>query len=515
MSFNIAWAPQQKGIILDLFAGPGGWSEGLRMLGLQDVGLEWDESACKTRAAAGHLTVRVDVSSFVLTPIIGRIWGAIFSPPCTKFSAAGKQFGLKVMGLLADGIKRMFRGDDCRQELRDQIYPAALAEQQAANAKRRKPWTQDKVEAAARDDAFATVLILEPARYLHALIAGDTSDGIPLEWAAFEQVPGVLPLWKVYAEELRRLGWNVWTGVLNAANYGVPQTRERAVLIASSVRRVSAPDATHDKRPAHDLFGDCLKPWISMAQALDLAASDIINTRGDRKTPGGNNFPVDAPSWALTEKARSWIRHINQDQQPTDPHAAPAPADESGSQWALKHNARANATVRTVDEPAATLAFGHARNDYEWILRTGNNTMKHSRTGSRRGEGGVVAYERGTDQPAPTLDTNVGNKWTLHRPATTVCATDRIAPPGHRDRSPNGESQFASPDTVRITVPEAAILQSFPIDYPWQGTRTKQFEQVGNAWCPRAAAAVIGVATGIDWQPLVARHYGETEEAAA
>lgn len=456
MSFNIAWAPQQKGIILDLFAGPGGWSEGLRMLDLQDVGLEWDEAACKTRAAAGHLTVRVDVSSFVLRPLLGKVWGAIFSPPCTKFSAAGKQFGLKVMGLLANGIQRMFRGDDCRQELRDRIYPAALAEQETANAKRKTPWTRERVEAAARDDAFVTVLILEPARYLHALITGDTGGGIPLEWAAFEQVPGVLPLWKVYAEELRRLGWSVWTGVLNAANYGVPQTRERAVLIASGARRVSAPDATHDKAPARDLFGDCLKPWISMAEALDLAASDIINTRGDRKTPGGNNFPVDEPSWALTEKARSWILYTN------------GQADRR--QWALKHNARANATVRTADEPAATLAFGHARNDYEWVTT---------------------------------------------RPATTVCATNRIAPPGHRDRSPNGESQFASPDTVQITVPEASILQSFPADYPFQGTRTKQFEQVGNAWCPRAAAAVVGAATGIDWQPLVARHYGEPEEAAA
>ncbi|MFD7705607.1 DNA cytosine methyltransferase [Streptomyces sp. NPDC059786] len=471
---------RQKGIVLDFFAGPGGWSEGLRMLGLQDIGLEWDEAACKTRTAAGHTTVRVDVSAFVLTPVVGRVWGAIFSPPCTKFSAAGKQFGMRVLGLLAEGIQRMFRGDDCRQELRDRIYPAALVEQKAANDRRRKPWTSDKVEAAARDDAFITVLVLEPARCLHALIAGDTSGGIPLEWAAFEQVPGVLPLWKVYAEELRALGWSVWTGILNAANYGVPQTRERAVLIASSVRRAVAPDATHGKNPVHDLFGDCLKPWVTMAEALGLDRRGVVNTRGDRKTPGGNNFPVAEPSWALTEKARSWILHTNRDQKPdgtrqtTDPHTAPAPApaltSKSGGQWVLKHNARANATVRSVDEPAATLAFGHARNEYEWI-----NT----------------------------------------RPATTVCATNRIAAPGHRDRSSGGESQFAGPETVRITVPEAAVLQSFPADYPWQGTRTKQFEQVGNAWCPRAAAAVVGAATGIDWQPPVARHYGEDTEVAA
>jgi DNA (cytosine-5)-methyltransferase 1 len=39
-------------MILDGFAGPGGWSEGLRILGLRDIGLELDTAACRTRAAA-------------------------------------------------------------------------------------------------------------------------------------------------------------------------------------------------------------------------------------------------------------------------------------------------------------------------------------------------------------------------------------------------------------------------------------------------------------------------------
>jgi DNA (cytosine-5)-methyltransferase 1 len=52
-------------------------------------------------------------------------------------------------------------------------------------------------------------------------------------------------------------------------------------------------------------------------------------------------------------------------------------------------------------------------------------------------------------------------------------------------------------DSVRISVREAAILQSFRPDYPWAGTKTKQFEEVGNAVPPLLAEHVLAMATGI------------------
>ena len=39
---------------LDLFAGPGGWDMGAAALGLDPLGIEWDEAACATRKAAGQ-----------------------------------------------------------------------------------------------------------------------------------------------------------------------------------------------------------------------------------------------------------------------------------------------------------------------------------------------------------------------------------------------------------------------------------------------------------------------------
>lgn len=386
-------------MIVDLFAGPRGWSEGLRLLGLTDIGLEWDWSACKTARTAGHLTVQTDVAMYPTAPFASRITGLIASPPCQAWSRAGKRGGLADQPLVHQAVSDLAADRDTRAELL----------------------------ARCRDER--SLLAAEPMRWL--------ADLRP-EWVCMEEVPDVLPLWRQYAEHLRAWGYSVWVGELNAADYGVPQTRKRAILIASRVRRVTAPAPTHSQHDHGDtLFGESLARWVSMAEALGWTAGLTVNTRGARTTPGGNEFPADQPSWALTEKTRSWV---------------------------LRNGNQPNAAIRTAEEPAPTMAFGHNSARIEWVQQ---------------------------------------------RPATTVCATDRIDPPGHRKRDAGGESQFASPDTVRITVAEAAVLQSFRLDYPFHGTKTKQFEQVGNAVPPLLAAHIVSAATGI---PLPAR---EPERAAA
>ena len=49
--------------VLDLFAGAGGWDEGLRALGYETLGIEADQWACNTARAAGLARLQADVSA--------------------------------------------------------------------------------------------------------------------------------------------------------------------------------------------------------------------------------------------------------------------------------------------------------------------------------------------------------------------------------------------------------------------------------------------------------------------
>lgn len=71
----------------------------------------------------------------------------------------------------------------------------------------------------------------------------------------------------------RDLGYKVEVAVVNCADYGVPQLRERAVFIASSIGAASFPAKTHADPKNAKLMAVGLSPWVTVRDAIsDLPA---------------------------------------------------------------------------------------------------------------------------------------------------------------------------------------------------------------------------------------------------
>jgi DNA (cytosine-5)-methyltransferase 1 len=92
------------------------------------------------------------------------------------------------------------------------------------------------------------------------------------------------------------LGYVVTHGVLNAADFGVPQIRERCFVLGSLGGKIALPKPTHAKSRSDDL-----KPWRSAGSVLsdidtDEAASDAGHFAGGqhhdllREVPPGDNY---------------------------------------------------------------------------------------------------------------------------------------------------------------------------------------------------------------------------------
>jgi DNA (cytosine-5)-methyltransferase 1 len=243
-------------LVVEAFAGPGGWSEGLNLAGFTGtaVGYELDWAACKTATAAGHRRVQADVSAVGLEHLAEHVDGALLSPPCPPWSMSGRRLGP------LDRLNVLHRID----AFAEQCQPE-LAE-----------WNDQRSH-----------LCAEPMRWAVALRP---------RWIALEQVPGALPLWQHIGGHLENLGYSVAAGVLRCEEFGVPQTRKRAVLVARRDGRASLPAPTHrryrDGVAQHE--GDHrLLPWVSMHDAIGWGLKDRpawTVTAGGTATGGAEVF---------------------------------------------------------------------------------------------------------------------------------------------------------------------------------------------------------------------------------
>lgn len=495
-------------IALDLFAGHG-WGVACQRLGIEEYGVEIMPEAVATREANGMRTIYRDVwegleippdvldayeHCYENGPKYGHYTTLIASPPCQTFSMAGSGAGRAAL-------------DDVLEAIRERAYldPAALR----AFGEKHDP---------------KTALVLTPLAH----VARDT----PM-FVVFEQVPPVLPVWEACAEVMRRWGYSVWTGNLQAEMYGVPQTRKRAVLIARADGiKAAPPTPTHSRYYPRDpkRLDPGVKPWVSMAEALGWTpGAKVAHTRRSKTfTDGGRPDRADTtPAPTVTGHdghPRGGFEFVsNQYTSATGDNyrrdgELPAPTITGGQRSARiegaqvrlgqgegrseRHGPRGG---RPVADPAYTVLGGEGGNSQPGFGVAWGMTDRPYPTvavGVERGGGTDPLAVGGSAARAIVYDARDRGAWVDERPATTIQGDSRVFEPGHKvngadearlgqDAARERYADRKGTNAERITVAEAAALQSYPAGFEFSGTKTKQFLQVGNAVPPLLAEAIL------------------------
>jgi DNA (cytosine-5)-methyltransferase 1 len=212
---------------VELFVGAGGLA-----LGISDAGftpslvLEWNQHACDTiriNQERGiepvvHWKLRQsDVREIDFTPFRGDAKLVSGGPPCQPFSLGGKH-----------------RGYDDKRDM----FPEAI---RAVREIQPECFIFENVKGLTRQ-TFANYLEYIRLQMTHPDVVKKTSE----EWSAH-----LARLERHHTKGSRRgLGYNVVMRLLNAANYGVPQCRERLFIVGFRTdigREWSFPEPTHSR----------------------------------------------------------------------------------------------------------------------------------------------------------------------------------------------------------------------------------------------------------------------------
>ena len=239
----------------------------------------------------------------------------------------------------------------------------------------------------------------------------------------------------VIMPQLRERFAHAGYSLLDAADYGVPQHRRRVILWAGPAP-LRAPAATH-------------------ADPATLAQASMF---GPRLLP-----------WVSMGEALEFDR------------ATGATTLQFGDQ-----------TPRVVHGPSPSITCQQGKQPKPWKSAGLPFVVAAGETGEGR--------PRGLEHAAPTIGTG-GTAYLLngHSRAVTcseVKGSGENANPQKHQRA--SDALYLATGRRRLTVQECAILQDFPADHPWQGTKTARYRQVGNAVPPTLARVVAEVVLQAD-----------------
>lgn len=453
---------------LELFCGAGGASLGLRRAGIDSVlHVDCDEDACATMVAAGFDGVVREYVQYLKPahlPTGVLFWWA--SPPCPAWSSAGMRRGAKDG---RNGYPHLFR---------------ALA------LKGPPKW-----------------LVIEQVEGItfHKGGCPTRRGGEPVP----EECPGCY-LHSVVLPSLRAFFPVVQMSVLDAADYGVPQHRNRLLTVCGPSRvpwpTPSHSDSSLDEAKSSGRYWKAIEDG-SLFSGRDLSrGSDGCHPHRTMRQVlpalreaafviGGGRHPVPGEQRSYAELT---------DRPSTTIAAQNGGGAGNAGPFVMSSGSRKGKgpLYRSVDELSFTVSTAgdlYQTDKPDWQFRATGPDEPSRTVGTKgnssisfRDQDGRLFYVKGSgrsasepdriDQPSPTVVTSEV-KGTRAREATDFDFH------GGPDRA--SDAAFLAVGRRRLDPVECAILQDFPADWPFRGNKTSVYAQIGNACPDRMVAAVV------------------------
>lgn len=315
--------------------------------------------------------------------------------------------------------------------------------------------------------------------YLHAMRVVEQTKPVAV---MLENVPDVLnqggrSVGDEMADYLSSIGYEVSYTLLNAANYGVPQTRDRFFLMAYAKelgQKPKFPEPTH---------------WLQIPRGYKSSRDVAFRLLGDLKSHPYYSPPSEATDdlvaavtakQALQDLPRVVERLARGARRFDTPVPTPTPLLLSSfaacmRSWPGFENTGsvADHVTRSLGERDLRLFAG---------MQAGDQYPEAHALASRLWEGSGADVARLREFVPPYDPKKFPNKWRKMEPdapARTLMA--------HLGKDTYSHIHYDSSQARTITVREAARLQSFPDGFKFCGTMNPAYRQIGNAVAPLLA----------------------------
>ena len=272
-----------------------------------------------------------------------------------------------------------------------------------------------------------------------------------------ENVKGLLSMEKgkvieMIKNDFEKIGYKVDYKVLNAADYGVPQARERVIIMGNRIGVKNIfPKKTHTNKDKcqQTLFGDDLEPYITTKEAIGFL-SDVKITNNEIEVDGRKIYNHIA---ATNVSDKFWARKHDVDQADICDYLR---GWRNKSEW----------TTPKLDEH-----FGYRHTAGHWFRKDNNSgTIPSPEDWWELKK--LLKFDDKYDKQVTELE----EKEIVFEQSLRVTNWERAS-----DTITATSPEIHVNKKRRLSARECAILQTFPDNFIFHGSLSSMYRQIGNA----------------------------------